>query len=382
MARPGLTLGAPRLAWRLVTHDPSRLAVSAGGIAFAALLIFVQLGFRNGLLDSSLALLTSLDADVFVLHRLKEPFLAPQPLPGIRLYQAKAVAGVAEAHALRFTILYWKNLASGVQRPVRVIGVPPGEPLFRSRELNAATTALRLQDSALVDGRSRSSLGRLAPGPAQIERHEIQVLGSFELGTDILADGHVLMSRESLDALDPVGRDSVEVVLLKLAPGASPGRAVRAVAAALPPDVTVLTRAALEARDRDYWRRGTPISILVTIGMTMGFLIGVGICYQILYVDVSDHLAEFATIKAIGYSPGYLVAVVVAEALVLAGVGFLPGLLLGQSLYWLLAWLTGLVVQLTLARVALVFSITVGMCVVAACLAVFRALRADPAELF
>lgn len=382
MAPLGFLRSAPRLAWRLVTHDPARLAVSAGGIAFAALLIFVQLGFRNGLLDSSLALLTSLDGDVFVLHRLKEPFLAPQPLPRTRLFQAKAVPGVREALALRFTVLYWKNLETGTQRPVRVIGVTPGEPLFLSRRLNAATESLRLQGSALVDRRSRSALGRLDPGPAQVERREIQVVGDFELGTDILADGHVIMSRESLDVLDPLGSGGVEVVLLKLRPGADPVGVARAAAAALPSDVVVLTRAALQARDLDYWRRGTPISLLVSIGMGMGFLIGIGICYQILYVDVSDHLAEFATVKAIGYAPAYLVAVVVVEALILAVLGFLPGLALGQSVYWVLAWLTGLIVRLTLARVALVFSITVGMCVAAACLAVFRVLRADPAELF
>ncbi|MCU0241430.1 MAG: hypothetical protein MUF51_03290 [Vicinamibacteria bacterium] len=373
---------APKLAWRLVTHDLGRLSASAAGVAFAALLVFVQLGFRNSLLDSSLALLNMLDADVFVLHRMKEPFLQPQWEPRARLFQAASAQGVATSRSLLFEILYWKNLATGGQRPVRVIGVNPEQAPFVSADLNRAINGLSMADTALVDRRSRASLGRLTLGTAQIDRHELRVVGSFELGTDILADGHVIVNEETFLRLAPWRVDTTEVILLKLRPGARAVDVARELNGRLPGDVLVFTRAQLIERDWEFWKRGTPISILVTIGMSMGFLIGLGICYQILYIDIADHLAEFATIKAIGYGAGYLVTVVVVEALILALVGFLPSLILAQGIYFVLSGLTGLVVRLTLVRVLLVFSITVGMCVLAAALAVFRALTADPAELF
>jgi len=263
-----------------------------------------------------------------------------------------------------------------------VIGVEPGDAVFASDELNRSTRALAYPDTALVDRRSRASLGRLALGPAQIERHILRVVGGFDLGTDILADGHVIVSNATFLSLAPWRRDTTEVILLKLEPGVGPAAVAGELRRRLPADVSVFTRPQLVARDWEFWKRGTPISILVTIGMSMGFLIGLGICYQILYIDITDQLAEFATIRAIGYGAGYLVTVVAVEALVLALVGFLPSVLLAQGLYWLLSGLTGLIVRLTLGRLALVFSITVGMCVVAAALAAFRALRADPAELF
>ena len=42
------------------------------------------------------------------------------------------------------------------------------------------------------------------------------------------------------------------------------------------------------------------------------------IVYQILFSDVQDHLKEYATLKAMGYTHGYLSGVVLQEAIILA----------------------------------------------------------------
>ena len=41
------------LAWLLLTRQPLRLAVAIAGISFAGILMFMQLGFRDGLFDTS-----------------------------------------------------------------------------------------------------------------------------------------------------------------------------------------------------------------------------------------------------------------------------------------------------------------------------------------
>jgi len=38
------------LAWKNLTHDVRRLAVAVSGVAFAVILIFMELGFLNALL--------------------------------------------------------------------------------------------------------------------------------------------------------------------------------------------------------------------------------------------------------------------------------------------------------------------------------------------
>jgi putative ABC transport system permease protein len=370
------------LAWRVVTHDSGRLLTSLGGITFAAVLIIVQLGFRNGLLDSSLALLDELNADVLVIARDKLPFLQPSPLRRQRLMQAAAVDGVLAVHPLWFQNFFWRDPASGAQRPVRVVGVVPGSPVFVSPKVTEATRALARPDTALIDRRGRPALGAREVGPGQIERLGVQVVGTLEVGTDIAADGHLVVSDETFLKLAAYRRDWPEVALVQVAPTADPEVVAARLSEILPGDVVALTKAQLRARDWDYWKNGTPVSILVTIGMSMGFLIGVGICYQILYINVSDHLAEFATAKAMGYGSRYVVTVVVTQAVLLGVFGVVPALVLGAAIYKALAAITGLVVTLTFGRAAFVMVITIGMCVLASALATRRVLDADPAELF
>jgi putative ABC transport system permease protein len=370
------------LAWRVVTHDPGRLLTSLGGITFAAVLIIVQLGFRNGLLDSSLALLDGLKADVLVIDRGKLPFLQPGPLRRQRLMQAAAADGVEAVYPLWFETFFWRDPTSGAQRPVRVVGTVPGSPVFVSPEVTRATRALAQPETALIDRRGRPALGPREIGPGQIERLGVQIVGTLEVGTDIAADGHLVVSDETFLRLAPYRRDWPEVALVQVAPTADPEVVAAHLNRILPSDVVALTKAQLRERDWDYWKNGTPVSILVTIGMSMGFLIGVGICYQILYINVSDHLAEFATAKAMGYGSRYVVTVVVVQALLLGVLGVVPALVLGAAIYKALAGITGLVVTLTVGRALFVMGITIGMCVLASALAARRVLEADPAELF
>ena len=116
--------------------------------------------------------------------------------------------------------------------------------------------------------------------------------------------------------------------------------------------------------------------------MAIGFLVGTVICYQILSSDVADHLAEYATLRAIGYPGRYLNLVVFQEGLLLALGGFLPGLALSAVMYWYLHAQTGLPLRLTVWRACYIFVLTVAMCSVSAWLALRKAREADPAEVF
>ena len=286
-------------------HQPARVLTSVGGVAFALLLMISQLEFRAALLGSATELLRQLDADVIVINESKNPFLARRRMPIERVYQAAAVEGVAAAHPLWLDLRFWRNLEDGVERPIRVIGFVPGDPVFLIDEVNAAADELKTRGTALVDSRSRRDYGRIATGPAQVSRREIEIRGTFPLGTDFEVDGNLIVGDETYFMLSNQGRHEVEVAALKLDPGANPGVVVGKLRAALPDDVSVFTKEHLLARDLEYWRRGTPISVLLLVGVVLGFAVGVVICYQILYTDVLDHLAEFATLKAIGYSDAY-----------------------------------------------------------------------------
>jgi putative ABC transport system permease protein len=114
----------------------------------------------------------------------------------------------------------------------------------------------------------------------------------------------------------------------------------------------------------------------------MGFIVGAVICYQIISTDVSEHLAEFATLKAIGYTDSYLNRMVLHETLWLAVLGFLPGLVLSSGLYYGLDEGAGLPMRLTTLRVLIIFGLTTVMCMLSGLLALRKVRTADPAEVF
>ena len=169
---------------------------------------------------------------------------------------------------------------------------------------------------------------------------------------------------------------------MKIRPGEDPRVVAQRIQKALPGDVAVRTREEMMALDREHWDTGTPVSLIVFLGMTMGFVVGVVICYQILFTEVADHLAEFATLRAMGFSRVYVMLVVVSEALLLSVVGLVPSLLAGWGIYRVMEAFTGLLLSLTFERIAFVSTVTVLMCVFAGILAVRKVLEADPAELF
>jgi putative ABC transport system permease protein len=370
------------LAGRMLVRDPGRLATAVGGVAFAVLLMLVQMGFRHSLLDSAGAMVAALDGEIFVLHREKEYSLARDSIRLPRLYQSMAAPGVATAYPVWVALGFWKNLENGVQRPVRIIGVRPEDPVFRLPEIRSQAAALARPDTALLDSRSRAYFGRRTPGPAQVERESLDVIGTFAMATDLDADGNIVVSDETFRRVSGEGTDSIEMAVVTTVPGARAADVKAALRSVLPGDVAVYTRDEIEALDRDYWDTGTPVSVVVLIGMIMGLLVGIVICYQILFTEVTDNLAEFATLRAMGYGPAYLITVVLAEALLLPLVALVPSLAAGAALYAGLASATGMLLALTWPRAAFVSVVTVGMCAAAGLVALRKVFEADPAELF
>ncbi|MFN5729537.1 MAG: FtsX-like permease family protein, partial [Pseudanabaena sp.] len=147
-------------------------------------------------------------------------------------------------------------------------------------------------------------------------------------------------------------------------------------------DMRVLTTEEWAGVEKSYWETGTSIGFIFGLGVAMGFIVGIVIVYQILYSDVSDHLAEYATLKAMGYSDRFLLSILFQEALLLACLGFLPSFLLSVGLYQVTYAATMLPIKMTLERAASVFVMTVVMCTVSGAIAMRKLQTADPADIF
>src|SRR5262249_11480736 len=154
----------------------------------------------------------------------------------------------------------------------------------------------------------------------------------------------------------------IGIGLVQLEPGAVPEEVRDRLRAGLPKDVRVLTKGDFMAQEVAYWANATPIGFVFTFGVIMGIVVGLIIVYQILFADIADHLPEYATLKAMGYTNRSLARVVVMEATLLAVLGFIPGLGVARWLYRVTAVATRLPMQLDPTRGLLVLGLTLVMC--------------------
>jgi putative ABC transport system permease protein len=383
-----------------------------GGVGFAVVLMFMQYGFRNALLDSNGLLIERLNADLTLVSGRSETLATNECFSRRQLVRAGGVPGVRSVVPLyiesNLGVLRDTSPELQERRPsrnVRVIGLDPDDEPLLMRELNSApgspgslAAALNQPGAALYDRQSMpnrlnatgSIFGPLAPGlETELAGRRLRLIGGFDLGIDFSCEGTLIVSSETFANLlrgpyspgDPL--DQVQIGLIRTEPGAAPADVQRRLRETLAEgDVLVFTKQELLKRETDYWQDETPIGFVFALGVAIGFLVGIVICYQILSTDVADHLAEYATLRAIGYPGRYLNRVVFQQGLLLAVGGFFPGLALSAVMYWYLHQQTGLPLRLTVWRAAYVFLLTVAMCIVSAWVALRKAREADPAEVF
>jgi putative ABC transport system permease protein len=202
------------------------------------------------------------------------------------------------------------------------------------------------------------------------------------MGASFGADGNILTSDTNFIRLTNRDKGLIDVGVIRLTPGSDAKVTAKKLMEILPKDVKVFTKEEFINFELKYWQEGTSIGFIFTLGTVMGFIVGIVIVYQILYTDVADHLSEYATLKAMGYTDWYLLAVVFQEAIILSIVGFLPGTLAAVGLYTMTRNATSLPLLMTVARAATVLALTVIMCLVSGAIAVRKLRAADPADMF
>lgn len=379
------------LAWLQVKREKTRLAVALAGIAFANVLMFVQMGLKDALYDSAASPYAPLQGDLFIISPAFENLQVVKSFSRERLFQAAGVPGVESINSMYIGRGQWRNSQTRLSYTILTFGINPNQSPFSLPEVNQQLPKLKLLNQVLYDQAGRESFFGNVPQqlqqtpslPVQINNRSTQVVGTFTLGASFAADGNLIASHSTFLRLFPERRPhEIDVGLLKLKSNADIEQVQSALQARLPKDVLVLTLDELTTREKNYWSNGSPIGFIFDLGTIIGFLVGLVIVYQILYSDVSEHLPEYATLKAMGYSDSYLVSVLVQEALILAVLGFLPGLVLSSGLYFIAKSATLLPIGMTLSRAGLVLVLTIFMCTASGGVALRKLQAADPADVF
>lgn len=378
------------LALLQLTHNKGRFVVTLAGVTFAVILMFMQLGFQDALYEDATTIHRSLKADLILLSPKSVAFFGTSSFPLRRLYDAMEVPGVASANPFYIGWGQWKNPQDASSRDISFLAFNPDKPAFDLPGVTENLSTVRRTGAILFDRLSRPEYGsvanQLARGETvttEINGRKVRVEGSFALGGGVMsADG--LLIGNDLNFRRITGRNlaKIDLGLITLTSDALPQELRNRLTENLPDDVRVMTKAEFIDFEQSYWKNSSPIGFIFSVGTAMGFFIGAVIVYQILYTDVTNHLVEYATLKAMGYANIYFIKVVLEEALLLATLGFIPGLIISVFLYDFTKDAARLPMSMSLSQIIFIFGLTILMCSVSATVAIRKLNDADPADIF
>lgn len=384
-------LGSIPLGLHQLWHQKLRMLAATMGITFAVVLIFVQLEFREALYASAVRYHDGMDYDLVMLSPKTDFLLVSQQFPRNRLYQAQGFDEVLSVTPVYMGMAVWRHPTDPKRsRSIFVMGFDPIDKGFGRLISEENHRQLRIPYQVLFDRLARPEYGPIADLmaergelPTEINDREFTVVDLYSVGTSFGLDGGIITSDLNFRRMFPErSESSIDLGLIRLEPGADTLVMQQRIIDDLPGDVRVFTREEFAQLEIDHWATTTPIGYVFTFGVIMGLVVGAIIVYQILYADVQDHLKEYATLLAMGYSHRYLNGVVLQEAVVLAVMGFLPGLGIAIVLYRISADATQLPMAMSAGAAIAVFVLTLVMCVFSGLLALRKLRAVDPAEVF
>ncbi len=377
------------LAWLQLSFQKTRLLTAIAGITFAAVLMFMQFGFQEALFSTTTTIHKSIRGDLFLISTQSENLFSSRQFSRRILYQTLNNQNITQASPIYIGILPWKNPWTHKERAIFIMGFEPGSTLLEVKGIKENFGSVTAEDAVLFDRLSRPEFGDVAASfengervQAEVSKRKVEVRGLFELGASFAADGNLITTDLNFQRLFKRELGQIDFGVLSVREGTNLAAVKAELAETLPKDVRVLTKDEFVQFERAYWEGATAIGFVFNFGAILGLVVGVIITYQVLYTDVVNHLPEYATLKAMGYTNGYLTKVVLQESIILSLLGFLPGLLVALGLYALASAGSGLPIEMTFGRGVLVFGLTVLMCFVSGLLAMRKLKQADPADIF
>jgi putative ABC transport system permease protein len=371
-------------------HDKLRLLTALSGIAFADILIFMQLGFMNALYTSNTQYPRKLNGDIVLTSTQATNFNKPYTFPRRRLYQAMDVPGVESAEPLYIGSLEWRNPQNREKTSMTVVGFDPAKPAFNLPEVNRQLDKLKIPDTVLFDQASRGEydqvISQIQQGKTvttESDRTTVTIAGVFKVGASFADDGALITSDQTFMRLFARKQPGlVSLGVIDLENNSDPETVRTYLNNYLADDVQAYTYQEYVDTELEYIQTSTAIGFVFTLGTMMGFIVGIVIVYQVLSTDVNDHMAEYATFKAMGYKNSYLLGVVFEEAIILSIIGFIPSVAIAAGLYQLTAAATALPIVLPVSRAVTVLIMTITMCGISGAIATRKLQSADPADIF
>ncbi|HEX3467830.1 MAG TPA: FtsX-like permease family protein [Candidatus Elarobacter sp.] len=379
------------LALRYVLGDVPRLIASLAGIAFVVALVLVQAGIYSAFVGSTTLLIDESDAQLWVASRDMQYLEITLPLAYDAVRKIRKIEGVAHAEplAIRSAI---RQSPSGLLDYVRVVGFEPVDSSLRLGVPAATLASMKIGDFA-ADAAQLGALDARGIGATGTIRNVKARVAALTHGTQPIVsptflyatmDSAVAWSPLSLGEImggAPSSDSPINYVLVRLrSPADAP--AVSAAIERAVPGTRAFPRDEMAAITRAFWVRRTNIGFLLALGAIIGALGGGVVVAQILYISVNEHLREYALLRAVGIPNRALYGAIVWQAVALAVLGYVPGVVVSLVVVAIARAARNLDLTATPGDALLALGVALLICLVAGLLAVRRAVRVDPALVF
>ncbi len=378
------------LSWLQLRKERARLLVAIAGISFADVLMFLQMGFRGALFSSAVEFHNSLNGEIIMLSGRSRLLISLDRFTERRLYQVAGVTGVESVSPIYLNAIQWRNPENKEIWDIYAIGINPEHQVMNIPGVEANRKQRREPDTVLFNSDSRKEFGAIAQQfqvgesiATEINERQVQVRGLFKLSPTFGINAYLVTSDVNFLRMANFRQSElIDVGVIKLKPGADVQAVLAEMRSRLPNDVKVMTRDDYAKAEVAFWNASTPVGYTFDLGVAIAFIIGAVIVYQILYSDVTDHLPEYATLKAMGFRDRYLLIVVFQESLILAAPRFIPGTAIALDIYRITNIATMLPMAMDLGRIVFVFVLTAIMSSFSAAIAVRKLQTADPTDIF
>jgi len=369
------------LAFRNLFHDRIRLIVTLVGILFSIVLVAVQLGLYLGARKMIISMIENSNAELWITAYGAKSFEEAGSLDGRERQIALSVPGVASVEPLVAAFNEWRKPDGGATLSV-VVGTDMPEGGLKPWNMVEGTAADMFRPDAVIVERSYlSSLGVDGVGDtAQIDTQRVRIVGMTEGIRSFTTAPYVFMPLSRARAVMGMSGNQTTFLLIKLEPGADEATVQKAIASRLT-GVEVLTKATFRDRSLAHWLFSTGAGVALIGGALLGTLVGTVIVAQTLYSSTKDHLNEFATLRALGSSAGYIHRVILSQAALSGAIGYALGMAIALAIIRA-SENTALPIIMTPGLAFGLLALTIFMCAISALAAIMKVIRIDPAMVF
>lgn len=369
-----------RLALSNLLHDRTRFAVTVIGITFAVFLMVFQGSLLAGFKRAAERPIKASDAHLWVTARGVQCFEYSTPIPNRFRDLAFSCPSVESVQRVVGAFTQWKG-PSGVVQAVYLVGAEGGMggdfPVPYTNDKRDSV----LPESVLVDSSSAASLEVATPPvDLEVDNHRARAIGIIQEFGTFLGSPYAFTSY--WDAVRYIGIQPEQTYMLAvhLRPGSDVQTAKQVLAARLT-DADVWTRDEFARSSAMFWIIKTGAGGALLTAALLGFIVGLVVVSQNIYATTMENLEEYATLKAMGASRGYIRRVVLAQALTSGVIGSTMGIALvfpaASGIKGFIAWVyTPFWLPIAIIGIGLV------MCCLASIVSIRKALSVEPARVF